>query len=344
MLQINQAPSPNYWPYNLGYKLIVCHGTASGDGDQAALNAEGWLRNPQAQASSNYVIWESGRIDCLVDPYKGFSAWANGIVNSPDWNNPIISQILHGGSNVNCFSISIEHVAASDSMIAHRTMPAAQQQASQALILQLAQDFHIPLDRTHIVGHYQIDSINRANCPGVINLDTYVPVLQGRQTQTVPSVVVNGHTLRGEMLGYWRKLFNPTLVCGLPLTDEFVDVSDGRTTQVFERTVLKFYPENAGTDWVIMGNLLGRDAMPASTSAVFKWVSEPIKTYVSRLFNPLVVLGNPISDLITDADGRQVQFFERGKLRVFAEFAGSDWQVQGDHLGAAWLASHKLPA
>ena len=339
-LQINQTPSPNFWGYNSGFEAVVCHGTASGDGDSAALNAEGWLRNPQAQASSNYVVWQSGRIDCLVDPYRGYAAWANGIVNNPDYSNPLISRWLKAGINPNLKTISIEHVAASSEMIQHQTMPPAQQQASQALILQLAQDFHIAITRPNVIGHYQIDSVNRANCPGVINLDQYVPQLQNHQTQTVQTLSVGGHILRGEMLKYWQKLFNPLLVCGLPLTDEFVDRTDGRTTQVFERAVLKFYPENVGTDWIVMGQLLGRDALPVGTSAIFKWVSEPIKTYVGRLFNPLVVLGSPLSDLITGPDGRPVQYFERAALKVFAEFAGTDWGVQGDHVGATWLAAH----
>jgi N-acetyl-anhydromuramyl-L-alanine amidase AmpD len=40
----------------------------------------------------------------------------------------------------------------------------------------------IPLDRAHIVGHYQISPINKPNCPGALfQFDTILKVLQARE-------------------------------------------------------------------------------------------------------------------------------------------------------------------
>jgi hypothetical protein len=40
----------------------------------------------------------------------------------------------------------------------------------------------IPLDREHIVGHYQISPINKPNCPGALfQFDTILNVLQARE-------------------------------------------------------------------------------------------------------------------------------------------------------------------
>jgi hypothetical protein len=40
----------------------------------------------------------------------------------------------------------------------------------------------IPLDREHIVGHYQISPINKPNCPGALfQFDTILKVLQDRE-------------------------------------------------------------------------------------------------------------------------------------------------------------------
>lgn len=344
MPNVEYLPSPNFWNYNAGVQMIVCHGT-SGSFDSSV----GWLRNPGAQASSNYIISLEGRVLCLVDPYQKKSAWANGIANRPDMNNPYIAATINAGINLNLRTISIEHEAASVDMIRHNRLPAAQQLASMQLILQLCRDFNIPVLRSRIIGHYQIDAVNRPNCPGVIDLDGYVAALQtmlngsGQSvpTGTQPAPVkleetINGHTVRGEILLYWRRLFNPVLICGYPLSEEYVDTETGRTCQDFERTVLEFFPEYVGTDWGVQGRRLGAEATGAYPTFTGKQTgTSEIDKYVGRLFNALVVVGNPLSDIYLDA-GRPTQRFERAVLQVYSEFANTDWVVQGQRLGAAY--------
>lgn len=344
MLNIENLPSPNFWNYNAGRNLIVLHGTSSG-----AASAIGWLRNPAAAASANYLVRLDGSVVSLVDPYLGRSAWGNGIANRPDMSNPYIAQAINAGINLNTKSISIEHEAATIDMIRHNAMPAAQQLASMSLVLQLARDFNIPVLRSRIIGHYQIDAVNRPNCPGVINLDQYVTALQKMQDNSgqpgsqpgQPAKLeetISGHTVRGEILLYHRRLFNPLLILGNPLTEEFVD-GDGRTCQVFERAVLRFFPEYIGTDWVIQALRLGAEAQdpyPVYTGRDSKITGE-IDKFVGRLFNSLVVVGKPLSDVYMDSDNRPTQRYERAILKVYSEFANSDWIVMGQRLGAAYL-------
>lgn len=342
-LSIIQAPSPNYWAYNLGRKIVCLHGTA---GD---LNSSlGWLRNPASQASANYLISLSGQIYCLVDPYKGYSAWGNGIPIQPDMSNPYIAQAISGDTNLNLVSISIEHEASSADMIAHRRpMPAAQLAASQALVRQLCKDFNLSIVISRIVGHYQIDSVSRANCPGVIDVPGYVSDMIAQDQAAATSLSMNGYTIRGEILLYWKKLFNPVLTCGLPLTNEFVD-GDGKVTQVFERAVLKFYPDlltsAATAPWCVQGVLLGSQALlkagkqPQPSAAV---AIGAIGAYYQRLYNPTLICGYPISAPFKDADGRVTQYFERTVLKEYPEYTGTDWQVQGVRQGASWLPAPK---
>jgi hypothetical protein len=353
VVQIEYLPSPNYWTYNSGFNQICLHGTS---GPAPTGDSVGWLRSVAAGVSASFEISKTGRVTCLVNPWSGFSSWAQGIPESPDLSNPYLAQDMANGTNFNLKIISIEHDALSNEMISRLSMPPAQLQASLELSAQLCHDFSIPPIRSRIITHSQIMRYSRANCPGVINPDNYVTALANMMNNAtsfgggggpvpVPpklEIVVNGFTVRGEILLYCRKLFNQTLIVGMPLCEEFVGPG-GLTTQIFERAVLQFHPEWMGTDWVVQGMLTGRDA-PGAFAALTggdSWqnalVSGPIKDYFYRLFNPVLVLGYPISLQYTGMDGRQAQRFERGILKVYEEFKNTDWYVQGDRLGSDYL-------
>lgn len=111
-----------------------------------------WMQNPQAQASSNYLVTKDGRILQLVRDED--TAWANGGVNKPSWP-------LYDGTNPNRYTISIEHEG-----LPGETLTEPQYQATLWLHRHLCQKWGIPIDRDHIIGHYRIDSVNRPNCPG----------------------------------------------------------------------------------------------------------------------------------------------------------------------------------
>lgn len=111
-----------------------------------------WLQNPASRVSTHFLISRQGRIFQLVKEED--TAWANGIVNQPNW-------VLYDGSNPNFYTLSIEHEA-----LAGDSLSEEQYQASLCLHRLLVSRFHIAVDEEHIIGHYRIDSINRSNCPG----------------------------------------------------------------------------------------------------------------------------------------------------------------------------------
>lgn len=111
-----------------------------------------WLQNPNAQASAHYLVTRDGRILQLVKDED--TAWHAGAVNKPSWK-------LYDGTNPNRYTIGIEHEGFS-----HESLTEAQYQATLWLHRQLIQKYNIPVDSDHIIGHYQIDSVRKANCPG----------------------------------------------------------------------------------------------------------------------------------------------------------------------------------
>jgi N-acetyl-anhydromuramyl-L-alanine amidase AmpD len=178
-MNIIDYPSQNYFTGGLRIKAIVLHGT---DGPlQASLRT---LTNPRPDApekavSSNYLIDTNGDIYRLVTWWKGQRAYANGIMNQVDPNVKWLKACQGTRCNPNMMTISIEHVASGFSMLNHARMTDAQWNSSMELTKQLLKDCGLQATNQTILGHYQIDRVNKAYCPGVINIPAYINALNG---------------------------------------------------------------------------------------------------------------------------------------------------------------------
>lgn len=136
---------------------IVCHimeGTLAGTDQE--------FHNPKRNASTHFGIGRDGTIHQYVDLKDG--AWGNGGVAKPSW--PLLDQFP--GVNPNLFTVSIEFAGMHPDMDRGKfdSFTDAQYAAGAQLIAWLCQELSIPIDRAHIVGHYQIDSVNKWFCPG----------------------------------------------------------------------------------------------------------------------------------------------------------------------------------
>jgi N-acetyl-anhydromuramyl-L-alanine amidase AmpD len=181
-------PSPNFWPGRAGCGVegIVLHGTAGGDGPGVAA----FLSDPATEASTHFVIGQDGTVFQLVRLRD--SAWGNGIPNHPSW--PPIDEL--GSINPNRYTVSIEH--AKRSADNSDPLTAAQLRSSVALVRWLLTELprrglagnRLVVHRDAgelaeiVIGHFQIDSVNRARCPGTWDWDAYHRLL--RQALRVP--------------------------------------------------------------------------------------------------------------------------------------------------------------
>lgn len=180
-MDIIQESSPNYRSGRKGKNIIaiVDHQTAG-----KSPGCISWLCNPSAQASAHYVVTRTGEIHQLVADEN--TAWHAGAVANPTW-------CLYDGTNPNYRTIGIEHECYPD-VGGDGNLTEEQYQATLWLHRQLIAKHGIPIDREHIIGHYQIDSVNRPNCPGsafpwarLMNDLLYPPV----------TIKVGGKTLAG---------------------------------------------------------------------------------------------------------------------------------------------------
>ncbi len=173
-------PNNNYFP-NTGKKsFLILHSTAGGSSAQEIANYFKGTEGSNNPVSSHYVIGKDGTVIQTVREADG--AWGNGVVTNSNWTG-----------NPNLYTISIEHVKSSTDN--SEPLTPAQQAASFALIKDICQrngiGMHDADNTTGITGHFSIDPVNRARCPGNFDFNALWAYLSGgtpvANTQPTPS-------------------------------------------------------------------------------------------------------------------------------------------------------------
>jgi N-acetyl-anhydromuramyl-L-alanine amidase AmpD len=159
MYEIEWIGSPHFTPHIRSettpprkVPLIVLHTMAGSlDGTAAHFN------HPESLVSSHYGVDHHGEIHQYVHETDG--AWTNGRIL-----RPAAKQILERGANPNHYTITIEFAGQ------HRqgALDERQYQAGLWLIRQITKRWSIPCERDYIIGHGEIDSINKFHCPGLL--------------------------------------------------------------------------------------------------------------------------------------------------------------------------------
>jgi N-acetyl-anhydromuramyl-L-alanine amidase AmpD len=125
---------------------VVIH---KSEGTEAS--AVSWFQDPAAQVSAHYVVGQDGSIDqCVDDPDIAWHA---------------------GNHDVNLASIGIEHAGFSS----QADTTAEQYEASARLVAWICTTFHVPIDRSHVIGHSEVPDPNHPGEWGGANHHTSCP-------------------------------------------------------------------------------------------------------------------------------------------------------------------------
>lgn len=167
MLNIIKTICKN-WGERDGYKpeMIVVHISAG-----SLTSMDSWFATPGSQASAHYGISKDGiTIHQYVDESK--MAWANGRVNNPTF------KLYKPGVNPNKYSISIENEGQDLSKA-----PEVQLSTLCELIKDIAKRNNIIISRDTVIGHFQVDAINRPYCPSPDHsiMDKIVERINGKE-------------------------------------------------------------------------------------------------------------------------------------------------------------------
>ena len=164
-MNIIRKPCTNFTAGRAGYKpeLIVIHVM-----DGSLVGTDAWFNNPASQVSAHYGIGLKGEVHQYVKETD--RAWHAGRVKLP-----IFNLYKKNGVNPNLYTIGIEHEGK-----ATTTWTAEMKNASAALIRRICADWNIPIDRDHVIGHYEVYA-GKPNCPatGKAIIDELVKLAQG---------------------------------------------------------------------------------------------------------------------------------------------------------------------
>lgn len=136
-------------------------------GNSRLPSAEGelaWrINDPGLQNSATFFVNRDGTIwQGLGDPLH-MDPWSNGDINRPDLTNPRIAAVVRDGVNANQRTlVAIENVGYEPGS----PITAAQEKACARIIAYYHAVAKVPVNRQTVIGHYQINSVTRANCPG----------------------------------------------------------------------------------------------------------------------------------------------------------------------------------
>lgn len=140
-----------------GIEAIVLHVT--GPGSLAGMDS--WFKNPSSSVSAHFGIGKKGEVHQYVE--VGDSSWNAGILNRPDLTNPLIQNWVTQNINPNRCIVGIELLLGgpAEPLADHPDMQAS----LDRLLTWLRDTTGVPLDRVHVIGHYQIDAVNRSTDP-----------------------------------------------------------------------------------------------------------------------------------------------------------------------------------
>lgn len=169
-------PNGNFFPDSGKKSFLILHGTAGGS---SALSIAQYFQSTEGTSnpvSSNYIVDQAGIVAQTVLEKDG--AYAQGVVNNSNWLG-----------NPNNYCLSIEHVKSSTDNSEPLTSP--QQAASFALIKDICVRNNIGMhdadNSTGITGHFSIDPVNRARCPGTFPWNELWTYLKGGNTPMQPT-------------------------------------------------------------------------------------------------------------------------------------------------------------
>jgi N-acetylmuramoyl-L-alanine amidase len=135
MIDVIEAPSPNFDARTTSPDMIILHYTGMPSGEAALAR----LRDPGARVSAHYLVEEDGRVFALVPEAR--RAWHAGVSS---WR---------GETDINAVSIGVEIVNPGHEF-GYRAFPEAQIEAVIALLADIRSRWTVPYAR--ILGHSDV--------------------------------------------------------------------------------------------------------------------------------------------------------------------------------------------
>lgn len=186
MIQIKQMKSPHHCSrYGQKPCLIVWHiadGTYNG--------TVAWECNPNSGISSHYVLGENGEITQLVPLTE--AAYTQGVVKKP--THPLVKMRTNVNPNLYCISIECAgYWSKTKGKLTEKQLQAAAE-LTKHIVAEVKRIYgvEIPIDRQHMIGHCEINTVTRPHCPGeLFPYDEIISLVKNDKPVKKPTAAVN---------------------------------------------------------------------------------------------------------------------------------------------------------
>ena len=164
-----------------GYKpMFICWHIADGTYNGTIT----WERNSSSQVSSHFVLGKNGEVAQLVPLDK--AAWTQGGIRNP--THPYVKSHPSVNPNQYCVSIECEGFWKDTKGKLTDAQFNSAVELTKHIVSEVKKLYNvdIPIDREHIIGHCEINTVTRSHCPGeLFPFDELIALARGEDAEPV---------------------------------------------------------------------------------------------------------------------------------------------------------------
>ena len=175
-MKIDKRTTPHHSSRGQHKPLFICWHIADGTYNGTI----SWETNPSSKVSSHFVLGKNGEVTQMVELDR--AAWTQGDIKKPSL--PYAKQHPELNPNLYCVSIECEGFwKDTKGKLTDKALESAVE-LTKHIVAEVKRIYgvEIPIDREHIIGHYQINSVTRSHCPGeLFPFDELIAGARGEQ-------------------------------------------------------------------------------------------------------------------------------------------------------------------
>lgn len=164
-----------------GYKpMFICWHIADGTYNGTIT----WERNSSSQVSSHFVLGKNGEVAQLVP--LDMAAWTQGGIRNP--THPYVKSHPSVNPNQYCVSIECEGFWKETKGKLTDAQFNSAVELTKHIVSEVKKLYNvdIPIDREHIIGHCEINTVTRSHCPGeLFPFDELIALARGEDAEPV---------------------------------------------------------------------------------------------------------------------------------------------------------------
>lgn len=209
-MNIQKYTTPHHSSRGQHKPLFICWHIADGTYNGTI----SWETNPASKVSSHFVLGKNGEVTQMVELDR--AAWTQGDIKKPSL--PYAKQHPELNPNLYCVSIECEGFwKDTKGKLTDKALDSAVE-LTKHIVAEVKRIYgiEIPIDRQHMIGHCEINTVTRPHCPGeLFQYDELISLAKSDKPPEKPTVAVKPSYQYTAQVGAFQ-----TMASALPLHDK----------------------------------------------------------------------------------------------------------------------------